>query len=258
MNRRGRSRFGGSPEIYYYNSARRDAVGELAGQLSGLIQEEMTRRHKKKLVFLCIGTDRSTGDSLGPLIGYKLKQERRRGTLVFGTLDRPVHAMNLEHYVQVLKNGYPDALVVAVDASVGDESHVGYVTLGRGSLKPGLGVCKELHAVGDLYRRDRGGLQPLRSDDAAEYPPGTRHAAGRLHQRGDRACRKFLPGCCLRLTNFACNRRYDRRKEIHHTPEITENHVTVFEQVFSALKMLHDAAIKSWKQVQTRFQENLS
>ena len=56
MNRRGRSRFGGSPEIYYYNSARRDAVGELAGQLSGLIQEEMTRRHKKKLVFLCIGT----------------------------------------------------------------------------------------------------------------------------------------------------------------------------------------------------------
>ena len=64
MNRRGRSRFGGSPEIYYYNSARRDAVGELAGQLSGLIQEEMTRRHKKKLVFLCIGTDRSTGDSL--------------------------------------------------------------------------------------------------------------------------------------------------------------------------------------------------
>ena len=44
MNRRGRSRFGGSPEIYYYNSARRDAVGELAGQLSGLIQEEMTRK----------------------------------------------------------------------------------------------------------------------------------------------------------------------------------------------------------------------
>ena len=85
------------------------------------------------------------------MIGYKLKQERRRGTLVFGTLDRPVHAMNLEHYVQVLKNGYPDALVVAVDASVGDENHIGYVTLGRGALKPGLGVCKELHAVGDLF-----------------------------------------------------------------------------------------------------------
>ena len=74
--------------------------------------------------------------------------------------------------------------MVAVDASVGDENHIGYVTLGRGSLKPGLGVCKELHAVGDLFITGIvGGLQPLRSDDAAEYPPGTRHAAGRLHQR---------------------------------------------------------------------------
>ena len=34
MNRRGRSRFGGSPEIYYYNSARRDAVGELAKRVN--------------------------------------------------------------------------------------------------------------------------------------------------------------------------------------------------------------------------------
>lgn len=151
MNRRGRNRLGIGQDIYYYNSACAAAAGELAGQLEALIQEEMLRRRKRKLVFLCIGTDRSTGDSLGPLIGYKLKQEHRRGTLVFGTLERPVHAVNLEHYVQVLKQGYPDALVVAVDASVGDENHVGYVTLGRGALKPGLGVCKELHAVGDLF-----------------------------------------------------------------------------------------------------------
>ena len=27
----------------------------------------------RDIIFLCIGTDRSTGDSLGPLIGYKLK-----------------------------------------------------------------------------------------------------------------------------------------------------------------------------------------
>ncbi|EKY29632.1 hypothetical protein HMPREF0216_00124 [Clostridium celatum DSM 1785] len=27
----------------------------------------------RPIIFLCIGTDRATGDSLGPLIGYKLK-----------------------------------------------------------------------------------------------------------------------------------------------------------------------------------------
>ena len=41
--------------------------------------------------------------------------------------------------------------VVAVDASVGNMEHIGYVTLGKGSLKPGLGVSKELKAVGDIF-----------------------------------------------------------------------------------------------------------
>mgnify|MGYP002171594986 CR=1 FL=1 len=141
----------GRRKITYYDTEAGFEAEKFAARLLLLLMNEMRASGRRQGVFLCIGTDRSTGDSLGPLIGYKLKQERRRGTLVFGTLDRPVHAMNLEHYVQVLKNGYPDALVVAVDASVGDESHIGYVTLGRGALKPGLGVCKELHAVGDLF-----------------------------------------------------------------------------------------------------------
>ena len=43
----------------------------LAGKLAQLIQQEM-EGGKRGVVFLCIGTDRSTGDSLGPLIGHKL------------------------------------------------------------------------------------------------------------------------------------------------------------------------------------------
>lgn len=70
---------------------------------------------------------------------------------VFGTLERPVHAMNLEEYARLIKNCYHDCLVVAVDASVGNREHVGYLTLGKGSLRPGLGVSKELGAVGDIF-----------------------------------------------------------------------------------------------------------
>ena len=40
--------------------------------------------------------------------------------------------------------------MVAIDASVGSLDHVGYATLGRGALQPGLGVSKELQAVGDI------------------------------------------------------------------------------------------------------------
>ena len=138
-------------EIYYYNASRNFIPEEFAGQLFEMIQEEKERKNKRGIVFLCIGTDRSTGDSLGPLIGYKLNQMKISKATVFGTLERPVHAMNLENYMAVLRTCYQDDLIVAVDASVGNREHVGYVTLGKGALKPGLGVSKELRSVGHIF-----------------------------------------------------------------------------------------------------------
>lgn len=140
-----------SREIYYYNANRNFVPEDFAKKLNGMIQDEKRRKNKTGVVFLCIGTDRSTGDSLGPLIGYKLRQMRISGATVFGTLECPVHAMNLEDYSAVLRNCYKDDLIVAVDASVGNREHVGYVTLGKGALKPGLGVSKELHPIGDVF-----------------------------------------------------------------------------------------------------------
>ncbi len=140
-----------SRNIYYFNSDRNFKAEDFAKQLHQMIEEEKRRQGKKGVVFLCIGTDRSTGDSLGPLIGYKLRGMKSSSAAVFGTLERPVHAMNLEEYARLIKNCYHDCLVVAVDASVGNREHVGYLTLGKGSLRPGLGVSKELGAVGDIF-----------------------------------------------------------------------------------------------------------
>lgn len=39
---------------------------------------------------------------------------------------------------------------MAIDASVGSPDHVGFATLGKGALQPGLGVSKELMEVGDI------------------------------------------------------------------------------------------------------------
>lgn len=140
-----------SREIYYYDTRPAFETEKFAGRLLYLMTEEMREKKKTEVIFLCIGTDRSTGDSLGPLIGYKLKQLSIRNAIIFGTLERPVHAMNLEECMEALRIKFPNALVVAVDASVGNAEHIGYVTLGRGPLKPGLGVKKELSAVGDIF-----------------------------------------------------------------------------------------------------------
>ena len=138
-------------EIYYFDSTQ-TADAEVCGRiLHSMIQEVRAEKKRDGVVFLCIGTDRSTGDSLGPLIGYKLNSQRVRQVEIVGTLERPVHAMNLEQSLAMLHMRYPNHVVVAVDASVGSQDHVGCVTLGKGALRPGLGVCKELQAVGDIF-----------------------------------------------------------------------------------------------------------
>jgi putative sporulation protein YyaC len=102
-------------------------------------------------VVLCIGSDRSTGDSLGPLVGTLLRDGGVPDRFVLGDLTRPIHASNLRHAVATLAERDPKRAVVAVDACLGRQESVGVVTAGTGPLRPGAGVNKDLPPVGDLY-----------------------------------------------------------------------------------------------------------
>ena len=137
--------------VFYYDTKQQFETDDFASRLYDMICMEQENGKTAGVLFLCIGTDRSTGDSLGPLIGYKLKEKELEHLEILGTLERPVHAMNLDTYQMILKLRYPRHVVVAVDASVGNLEHIGFITLGKGALKPGLGVSKELRAVGDIF-----------------------------------------------------------------------------------------------------------
>src|SRR5690625_1908460 len=72
-------------------------------------------RNYSCLVILCIGTDRSTGDSLGPLNGTLLTQLTPRNLHVYGTLHQPVHAINLEETIHHIKTSYTKPFIIAVE-----------------------------------------------------------------------------------------------------------------------------------------------
>lgn len=107
--------------------------------------------HNHELVIVCIGTDRATGDSLGPLVGYKLKNLTYDKVALYGTLDTPVHAKNLEETLSEIVEKHKDALVIAIDACLGATQNVGCLSLGEGAIKPGAGVKKELPPVGHMH-----------------------------------------------------------------------------------------------------------
>jgi putative sporulation protein YyaC len=103
------------------------------------------------LVALCIGTDRSIGDALGPLVGSRLAVALPEGVTVLGTLDKPVHAGNLTEALAWVARNFRRPLVLAVDACLGRAESVGFLAVGAGSLRPGAGVSKSLPPAGDVY-----------------------------------------------------------------------------------------------------------
>ncbi len=101
-------------------------------------------------VILCIGTDRIIGDSLGPMVGSMLQKESGGILPVYGTLQHPVHALNLNQINDQIKKKHPDRIVIAIDASLGDRHEVGSVYVRSGGLHPGAGVSKTLPSTGDI------------------------------------------------------------------------------------------------------------
>lgn len=105
------------------------------------------QREGEPQAILCIGTDRATGDALGPLIGSELLSWSRLPCAVFGTLDQPLHASNLSEVTPKLKQ----SRVLAIDASLGKPDDVGSITVGLGPIRPGAGVQKSLPPIGRYY-----------------------------------------------------------------------------------------------------------
>ena len=136
-------------KLYYFNTKDRYSVYDFSQTLHEMIQ--MQGSNSRPIVFLCIGSDRATGDCLGPIVGYKLTKLKQHHITLYGTLEQPVHAKNLSDTINYINAHHDNALVIAIDASLGKSGHIGYITLGEGPLLPGAGVDKALPPVGDIF-----------------------------------------------------------------------------------------------------------
>lgn len=124
------------------------AILKLSEHLAMLLNSSLK---KEAPIILCIGTDRSTGDSLGPLTGWRLDPLLRGlNAQLYGTIDDPVHAVNLEEIIEIIKPGTLRRPVIAIDACLGQVSAPGTILVEKGPLRPGIGVRKNLPSVGDI------------------------------------------------------------------------------------------------------------
>ena len=102
-------------------------------------------RNQENIYIVCVGTDRSTGDSFAPFVGTYLEKNNIKN--VIGTIDNPCHASNLnEKLYEIPDNAY----IIALDACLGKVESLEDISVIKGQLEPGKGVNKKLTSFGDL------------------------------------------------------------------------------------------------------------
>lgn len=111
------------------------------------LKEKLQNYISPNTVIACIGTDKCIGDCLGPLVGTILSKEDFKYP-VYGTLDKPIHALNIHEELNFIKNIHPNAQIIGIDACLGYEENIGEIKIKDCAISPGKGVGKELPQVG--------------------------------------------------------------------------------------------------------------
>jgi len=131
------------------NSYDKRAADSCADALFGLIAER--RGSYEHIIFLCIGTDRATGDAFGPLAGHMLiKGRNARRAYVYGSLHKPVHAANLTMALEAIYEHHKNPLIIAIDACLGAADKIGKIIIKDGAIIPGMAKGERLAKVGDI------------------------------------------------------------------------------------------------------------
>lgn len=124
-------------EVHYKNSFASIKIGHYLGS-----------QINNNSAIVCIGTDKCIIDSLGPLTGTMLSK-LDLNVDIYGTLDKPVHAMNINDYIKIIKKKNYNQ-IIAIDACLSNKKNQGIIEIREGAITPGKGIGKILPEIGDV------------------------------------------------------------------------------------------------------------
>ena len=127
---------------FYYAADEKNIVSKISYKLSEMLEGELP-------IIVCIGTDATIGDCLGPLCGTFI-ESKRKDLFVYGSLNKTVTAKEIRTMTSFIGKVHPRSKVLAIDAAVGRASDVGSFKISAAPIKPGLGANKDLPAIGDV------------------------------------------------------------------------------------------------------------
>ena len=102
-------------------------------------------------IFICIGSTKLSGDSLGPIIGSYLKKKYKNSDFVkiYGDMDNQVDFHNIENILKEIETIYHNRCIkIIIDSALGNQ--IGNVMVSDGEIFLGKGLNKEKKITGDI------------------------------------------------------------------------------------------------------------
>lgn len=112
------------------------------------------RKKYFETVFLCIGTDRIIGDSLGPIVGTMLQKKLEKYNFfnisIYGTLQENICYTNIQDVLKVINKKHKNACIIVIDAALSHEDNIGKIFVSKEKMMLGKGLCKNKIEVGNI------------------------------------------------------------------------------------------------------------
>lgn len=102
------------------------------------------------IVFLCIGTNKIIGDSLGPIIGDKLKCVENDFMKVYGTTNNTINFSNAQNIIEKVYDEHKNPFLITIDAALSNKEKVGKIFIGKGAIKIGNALEKNICFYSDI------------------------------------------------------------------------------------------------------------
>ena len=106
------------------------------------------KNFKELPVIMCVGTNKVVCDSVGPLAGTLLRHKYRALAYVYGTLEKPLNALNINTAYEFIKGVHPLSQIILVDASISSDE-TGIIKISSASHTQFLN--KNIYCYADLY-----------------------------------------------------------------------------------------------------------
>ena len=106
------------------------------------------------IIFLCVGTDRITGDSLGPIIGHNLKKmfKNAKNVIILGDLENTVCNLNIEKVINQICTEYSNPFIVSIDSALSrNMDNIGKIFIDKGGIILGSSISRERYIIGDMH-----------------------------------------------------------------------------------------------------------